>query len=563
MVSHSQALNSDAGGVAARQGFKYQDHIAARHVLEMISDPRIVQVECETSDDITLQWQEDDRVYPEYIQVKTTEKDSKWTIAEISTRESKSKENATEEEIQANGKAKSKSKAKKDNPNSLIEKSLLCDCHGPEARFRIVSSRDVKSNLFCLTLHLSKRNVNEEVEALALKLASKWPTLSSNNNNLGYWVRNAQWEVTGNVSAVEAINHQSIMRIAEQDGIWPGHSHVCEIYQTLLNMVEKAACASKKDLTSDKIITRRAIRVWWEQQLAKYEAVRKRTAKPYPVETDGFFTELHTISEGEIRRALTGYDAQYDRGKWRSEQLAEYLMGWLPELALKASELVQVQPLAMRKKLQDAFLVVEYQRKVSLERILAEILLHTVIRHHFKSEPITPCKLFYQTRSGSKTFGNAHIVRRGSTKDELWLGCATIAPAATYEEVITSVMEELDKCLDPDFLRDEREVILQLMEPQHLRSHTLEKALERNTPVDKLLEILCVSVLIAYDSDTLGQGFTQDYQKKLIDEITKHYGILKGKLPSSISPIRVHIFLVPVECVQTLVECFTAKVKVN
>ena len=48
------AESSDAGGVAARLGFRYQDHVAAMIVLQMIDDRRILQVECETSDDITL-----------------------------------------------------------------------------------------------------------------------------------------------------------------------------------------------------------------------------------------------------------------------------------------------------------------------------------------------------------------------------------------------------------------------------------------------------------------------------------------------------------------------------
>ena len=38
---------SDAGGVAARLGFKYQDHVAASFVLDMIGDPNVLQVECE------------------------------------------------------------------------------------------------------------------------------------------------------------------------------------------------------------------------------------------------------------------------------------------------------------------------------------------------------------------------------------------------------------------------------------------------------------------------------------------------------------------------------------
>jgi hypothetical protein len=70
---------SNAGGVAARQGFKYQDHVAAFFVLTMIDDPRLAKVECETADDIFLFWQHGGTEYSEYVQVKTTEGDRKWT----------------------------------------------------------------------------------------------------------------------------------------------------------------------------------------------------------------------------------------------------------------------------------------------------------------------------------------------------------------------------------------------------------------------------------------------------------------------------------------------------
>ena len=64
---------NDVGGVAARQGFRYQDHVAAQFVLHMIGDPTLLRVECETADDVLLVWAGDAGERPEYVQVKTTE----------------------------------------------------------------------------------------------------------------------------------------------------------------------------------------------------------------------------------------------------------------------------------------------------------------------------------------------------------------------------------------------------------------------------------------------------------------------------------------------------------
>src|SRR5580698_750973 len=77
---------SDAGGVAARHGFKYQEHVAAQFVLAMIADERLICVECETADDILLIWNDSSNEFSEYVQVKTTENDKKWSQAEITNR---------------------------------------------------------------------------------------------------------------------------------------------------------------------------------------------------------------------------------------------------------------------------------------------------------------------------------------------------------------------------------------------------------------------------------------------------------------------------------------------
>ena len=68
---------SNAGGPAARQGFKYQDHVAVSFIFKMLRDSSYTQVECETADDIVAVFQCAGELVNEYIQVKTTESDRK------------------------------------------------------------------------------------------------------------------------------------------------------------------------------------------------------------------------------------------------------------------------------------------------------------------------------------------------------------------------------------------------------------------------------------------------------------------------------------------------------
>jgi hypothetical protein len=74
------------------------------------------------------------------------------------------------------------------------------------------------------------------------------------------------------------------------------------------------------------------------------------------------------------------------------------------------------------------------------------------------------------------------------------------------------------------------------------------------------MEVLCIPILIAYDSAVLSGGFTADYRGKLITEITERYVQIKPMLPAEVEEIRVHVFLVPIECVATLAQQFGQKI---
>lgn len=217
---------SDAGGVAARKGFKYQDHVAAKYLLQMIDDPQLLSIECETSDDIVLNWKKDNIAYPEYVQVKTTEGDRKWNQTEVLTRKPK------------------------DKPTSLIEKSLLCDTGGENAVFKIVSQRDVAKTLVPLTIPIEKRTgqISTDINSLAAKFAKKHKTNSANNNDLKYWVLHAVWCVTGSMNPIKASNENFLLKLAENSGIALTHSNAKNMYEEVTYMAAEAAVASKIDI---------------------------------------------------------------------------------------------------------------------------------------------------------------------------------------------------------------------------------------------------------------------------------------------------------------------------
>lgn len=514
---------SDAGGVAARLGFKYQDHVAAMFVLQMIGDRRIVQVECETSDDITILHHRDGKVFREYVQVKSTDRDSKWTFKEITDRD-------------PSGKSR---------PTSLVEKSLLADVDGDDARFRVVARRSVNNTASALLEAVEKRDPAGAIHALATKVHAKHrSTVSTMGHDLDYWTRNASWDVLPGVDHVELKNLQAISALAEASGANPTNSHAKAIYGDLLNLVDAAAVASRRQAEL-KTITREQATTWWNQHLEETSAAQARTSKPYRTTGDRFFAEIHKVEDASFRRSASGYDARYERKVWRSKQLARHLADWVPELTLKASELVEITALNMRAKLEAGLRVVQAERSLDVAGLLAETLLHAVLRHWFGSEPI-PCKLFHRSIHGDKVTKNAHLVH-GQKGDELWIGRTHLFDEKDPAPLFARIKHELSEALDTELLVEERGIILQLREPQHYTDHAIGAALSPGAPIDDFIRVLCLPLLVAYDSEVLSRGHADDYELHLMEEITQLGAGVTANLPASVEEVRVHVFLIPVE----------------
>lgn len=514
-------LISDAGAISARIGYKYQDHVAAMFVLQMIADRRILRVECETSDDIVLLWAMPDGEHAEFVQVKTTDKDNKWTIKEIVTRTDKNR------------------------PTSLIEKSLLTDDRSEKALFRIVARRSVARALLPLADSRDQRESLGEIEQLASKLKARIKkTVSANGHDIKYWTENALWQAIPGIEVLSNQNLQLISRTAEDFGANPSHSHSRRIYDDLLAWVDKAASASTRT-PAEKTITRQDAVIWWEKHLAETAAAQKKTSKPYRTKGEQFLVKIHTITESTIKRYGAGYDAQYERNIWRSKQLVKYLVRWLPEITLRASELVEIDQLNLSQKLESALRVIRAERGLNVRDLIAQLLLHSTLRHFLGTEPIA-CKLFHRSPLGDQIVGSAHI-KPNDAGDELWLGRALLLDVKNEKSFAAALTQSLREAISPAILTEERQIILQLSEPQHLTSHNLGKALSSGTPVDDLIRVLSLPLLFVYDSDALSSGYTEDYKEKLVLEIESIYQTVKSALPTEINEVRVHVFLVPVE----------------
>lgn len=215
----------DFGGIAARRGFTYQDHVAVHFCIEMLTMSELKEVWCETYDDIVLVRESDSGEIIEFVQVKADVLDQLWSIAKLCER--------TRTVTHSTGVG-----------TSLLEKSLDRDKCAEITMFRIVTLRGLRSELEILTLdrtHPDRKTSAESIRILCDAIGKRLGTItSSNGHDHEYWVASTQWECHDE-AALAANSKVRLMRLVESFGFPVSSAVVESLYEELLSMVKLAA----------------------------------------------------------------------------------------------------------------------------------------------------------------------------------------------------------------------------------------------------------------------------------------------------------------------------------
>lgn len=239
----------ESGGVTARKGFAYQDHIAAAFLLDMIAEQAdhrmLAAVWCEADDDITLIWQSTNGEQVEFVQVKRTQLSQLWTAAKICERN--------------DGQADLETGA----PMSLLQKSLAHDRCSEPCTFRIVTAWELHPDLAVLRLpldHNHRQDGHEQIEGaveLVAKRADRDGALQSpKGNDVRFWTRRLVWDVRGSEQAVCDHNINVLDRFVSVVGGYLAHDQRRELYETLLAIVKTAAEAAPLTSKAQKKLQR-------------------------------------------------------------------------------------------------------------------------------------------------------------------------------------------------------------------------------------------------------------------------------------------------------------------
>lgn len=255
--------------------------------------------------------------------------------------------------------------------------------------------------------------------------------------------------------------------------------------------------------------------------------------------------------------------AGYERGEWRYEQVADYLMEWLPEFALTESEWRAISHGNAVAQIRHAASVVYKSKKFQKRGEFGELLLHALVREVYHSIPAIS-KIYYKTAHNDtvKGFDAVHVV--GPPDDmELWLG-----EAKFYTDVgaaIREVVKELEQHLGADYLRDEFMLISGKIDPKSEHAEALQGLLSAKTSLDEIFSRVCIPILLTYDSKCLASHAKNDaaYIKQFEDEVHENYTKLKTALESRTLPedVEFHLFLVPLHTKRKLVSALDRKLK--
>ena len=251
-----------------------------------------------------------------------------------------------------------------------------------------------------------------------------------------------------------------------------------------------------------------------------------------------------------------GLCAGFERGEWRCKQFAEHVLEWLPEFALGSSEAASLSAhnalRMIRRAARTLYRSEHYQRRGEF----GEVLLHIAIRQVYSSFPLVS-KIFFKNSVNDtvKGFDAVHVVA-GSAGLELWLGEVKFYTNLT--KAIYDVSEEIIAHLRTDYLRSEFLLISNKIDPAWPHQEEIRTLLDENTSIDQVFRAAAIPILLSYESGSLKKG-EKSYRRAIEQELASGFDCVRSSLDekyrqefSTGIPLRVHVFLVPLESKENL-----------
>ena len=259
--------------------------------------------------------------------------------------------------------------------------------------------------------------------------------------------------------------------------------------------------------------------------------------------------------------ALCALCAGYEGGRWRAEALAEHTMEWLPEFCLSAEELEDFRPGTAMKLIRKAAKLVYQTEKYNKRGEFGELFLHMALRQVHNSIPAIS-KIYWKDSVNNtvKGYDAVHVVEVNG-RLELWLGEVKFYNDAS--SAIRDVVTEIQNHTQINYMKNEVALIANKLDKKSKYYPQLSKLLDSNTSLDEVFDSACIPVLITYDSKVLKEHakVTSQFNNELENEVRLVRAKMEEKLAKLSLPVKVHLFLIPLNTKQILIECLDGKLK--
>lgn len=273
--------------------------------------------------------------------------------------------------------------------------------------------------------------------------------------------------------------------------------------------------------------------------------------KPEPF----FDLVVHDVSS---HPGLTGACAGYESGAFRNEELANYIFEWLPDFALKYSELEEFNSGTAMRLMRQAAKTVYTTDKYGKRGEFGELLLHAFLREVFDSEPAIS-KIYYKSATNEtvKGFDAVHVVQ-GDEGLELWLGEVKFYQDA--KKAVYDISNEITAHTGIDYLRSEFILIGNKLDLRWQHAPAVKDLISGRRSLDEVFLRVCIPALVTYESECVvaNRIVTQEFRAALSEEIQSIHEHFSGR---TLPDLRIHLFLVPLHNKEALVSLMHDKLK--
>ncbi|WP_445946735.1 dsDNA nuclease domain-containing protein [Shewanella sp.] len=549
---------SDSGGVAALKGFTYQNLAAAYYVLCMLRDKSLISVRCEVVDDIDLVY--DNRI--EYVQVKNTDGESKWSIKDFAE--------ATTKTVPPAGRQRVNQTISLED--SILHKSIRCDKDKLPGFFRILTSREIANSLRYLKVPLGDRYEKiQEREPLLNKITAavdrhrkkKPPFTSPNGKDTEYWLDHAEWTIIPNPEHFEMLCTKIILQTAQNKGIYLSANQDPEriLASLLKNVTDKGAASRVLKTIANKSYHRKDFITWFNAEIEHYASLSSCYAKVYATSASELKAILSSFFHNQDMyelvgdKSCTGLHGQYHQRNYSYSIIAKNLHRWLPEVLLLPGEIADNTPENLMKKF--ATFTKKYRENTNfISNLVSKALLHSTIRTKYKSQPIAA--VLHIDDAQNTCFDNIHIALEDHAPDKLIMGFSELF-GNNIEESLAQIIIKFDDLIESDAFSSQKEKILSAKDDRYLLEHDIDEILASNKSLDDCIDRIQFIFLIGYESNHLKcnqREMTETYIEELQSEVAHQFKSLIDQLilkNDFFKDLHIEVYLYPMPSLASLI----------